>query len=441
MHDSEHDTFEKRENSPVSRRRFLESALAGTVSASTLINRAYAAGSAKKLKMGLIGAGWYGMVDVKAALGTGGVEMIATCDVDSQHLQDSADQIEKLQGVRPKTFKDYRQLLELPDLQAVIIATPPQWHALPFLAALERGLDIYAEKPLAYDIREGQAMVAAAQKTRQIVQVGFQRRQSNAIQQAKDAIQSGKIGRVVHVDVQIHYTAGMKDPTPQDPPASLDWDLWCGPAPKLPYSPQIGHKSWRLEKAYGNGHLVDWGIHLMDATRWMLDEKMPEAVQATGGIYYHPKHITTPDILTAHFDYPTCPVTWRHRLWGAREYTPDVSNGIFFYGEKGTVFATDQRWVIMPKGKNSAPQVKEVKSDMGAMHMAQFLDSVQTRQAPLCTPQEGYYSTSAVQLAMIAYEMEEKLYWDADAQEIAGNGAANRLLQRAYRGAWVHPYG
>jgi len=439
MQESDHSILETKKNSPVSRRRFMGSALAGTISASTLIHRAYAAGGGA-LKMGLIGAGGYGMNDVKAALRVGGVEMIATCDVDSEHLQDSADQIEKLQAKRPQTFKDYRQLLELPDLQAVIIATPPQWHALPFLAALDRGLDIYAEKPLAYDIREGQAMVAAARKTRQVVQVGFQRRQSTAIQQARDYIQSGKIGRVVHVDVQIHYTAGMKDPTPQDPPASLDWDLWCGPAPKLPYSPQIGHRSWRLEKEYGNGHLVDWGIHLIDATRWILDETMPAAVQAAGGNYYRQGIITTPDILTAHFDYKTCPVTWRHRLWGAQEYTPEVSNGMFFYGEKGTVFATDRRWVIIPKGKNSAREVKEVNSDMGTAHMSQFLESVQSRKAPLCTPQEGYYSTAAVQLGMIAYEMQEKLYWDADAQQIAGNAPANRLLKRAYRGAWVHPY-
>ena len=200
----------------------------------------------------------------------------------------------------------------------MIIATPPHWHALPFLAAVAKNLDIYCEKPLAYDIREGRAMVDAAQKKNLIVQIGFQRRQSPAIQQVREYIQQGNLGRIVQVDAQIHYTAGMRDAKPQDPPASLDWDLWCGPAPKIPYSPQVGHFAWRLEKTTGHGHLVDWGIHLIDAVRYILGETTPRSVQASGGIYYFKDQITTPDILTVHFDFATCPVFWRHRIWGAR---------------------------------------------------------------------------------------------------------------------------
>jgi predicted dehydrogenase len=225
-----------------------------------------------KLRMGLIGCGWYGMVDLRAALASGGVECIALCDIDSQHLSEAASEVEKLQGSRPKTFKLYRELLEMPELQALIIATPPHWHALPFLDACRRGLDIYCEKPLAYDIREGRAMVEGAKKSKGIVQIGFQRRQAAAIGQAREYIRQGNAGRIVQVDVQIHFSAATPDPTPQAPPASLDWEMWCGPGPKMPYSPAIGHKSWRLEATSGNGHLVDWGIHLMDATRYILGE-------------------------------------------------------------------------------------------------------------------------------------------------------------------------
>jgi predicted dehydrogenase len=309
-----------------------------------------------------------------------------------------------------------------------------------FIAALEKGLDVYCEKPLAYDIRECMAMVAAAKKHSRIVQIGFQRRQSKAIQQAREYIQQGNIGRIVQADVQIHYTAGIKDTTPQEPPAALDWDLWCGPAPKLPYCPQIGHVSWRLEKEYGHGHLVDWGIHLIDATRWILGETMPRSVQAVGGLYYFKDKITTPDILTVQFDFDTCPVIWRHRIWGAQEYDPEVSNGIFFYGEKGTVFATDGKWVIVPKGKNAQRQVNEVASDMATEQMAEFLEGVRLRRQPGCTVQEGYYSTATVKLAMIAYDLGARISWDRETQDIMGNPQASGRLKREYRAPWVHPY-
>jgi predicted dehydrogenase len=423
----------------MNRRKFIGTAMAGTVAMTEMLRGASNNSGKAKLKTGLIGCGWYGMVDVKSAFKVGGVEIIALCDIDSEHLKNSADEVEKLQGSRPKIFKSYQELLETPGLEAVIIATPPHWHALMFIAALEKGLDIYCEKPLAYDIHEGMAMVAAAKKSGRIVQIGFQRRKSKAIQQARQYIQEGNIGKIIQAVAQIHYTADILDTTPQQPPASLDWDAWCGPAPKLPYCPQIGHFAWRLEKEYGHGHLVDWGIHLIDATRWILGETMPRSVHAAGGIYYYKNKITTPDILTVHFDYDACPVIWRHHIWGAQEYDPTISNGIFFYGGKGTIFVTDDKWMIIPKGKGSQHKVNDVPSDMATEHMAEFLQAVQSRKQPVCTTEEGYYSTAAVKLAMIAYDVESKIKWDRESQTIPGNPAA-KLLQRQYRKPWKHPY-
>jgi predicted dehydrogenase len=423
----------------MNRRKFIGSTVAGTVAMTTMLQGASNTGK-PKLKTALIGCGGYGMSNIRAAFKVGGVEIVALCDIDSQHMNDSADAVEKMQGSRPKTFKSYQKLLETPGLEAVIIATPPHWHALMFIAALEKGLDIYCEKPLSYDINEGTAMVAAAKKHGRIVQIGFQRRKSKAIQQARQYIQEGNIGKIVQAEAQIHYTAGIRDTTPQEPPESLDWDLWCGPGPKLPYCPQIGHFAWRLEKESGHGHLVDWGIHLIDATRWILGETMPRSVQAAGGIYYFKNKITTPDTLTAHFDFDTCPVIWRHRIWGAQEYSPEVSNGIFFYGEKGTVFVTDRKWIIIPKGKNKPHKVNEISADMGKEHMAEFLEAVHTRKQPPCTTEEGYYSTATVKLAMIAYDVESKITWDQDSQTITGNPRAAKLMQRDYRKPWKHPY-
>jgi predicted dehydrogenase len=424
----------------VSRRQFLHSAAVGAAALAAFPSVVRAAGADRMLKLGLIGCGWYGMVDVEAAFKVGGVEVIALCDVDSAHLSQSADKVEKLQGSRPRTCKSYAELLAVTGLDAVIIATPPHWHALQLIAALDSGLDVYCEKPLAYDIRECRAMAEAVQKSGRIVQVGFQRRQSPAFQAVRDHLKAGHAGRVVCAEATINYTAGTKDPTPQAPPASLDWDLWCGPAPKIPYSPQVGHMNWRLEATTGHGHLVDWGIHLIDAARMILGETAPQKVSASGGLYALKGKITTPDVLTAQFDFASCPLIWRHRIWGAEDYTPDVSNGIFFYGEQQTIFVADDRWVVIPKGKNAERQVNKAVADTGKLHMAEFLNAVRTRQQPGCPIAQGVDSTTAVKLAMFAYDTGSQVVWDNASGQIVGNAAANGLLKREYRQPWQHPY-
>jgi len=425
----------------IQRRDFVKAAVVGglIMGGSLRDSRADQAGPSK-INLGLIGCGWYGMVNIRAAFKAGGVAVTALCDVDSQHLADSAQEVEKLQGSPPKTFKSYQELLATPGLNAVIIATPPHWHAIPFLAAVERNLDIYCEKPLAYDIREGRVMVDAARQKDIIVQIGFQRRQSPAIQQAREYIRQGNVGRIVQVDAQIHYAASMRDTTSQDPPASLDWDLWCGPAPKLPYSPQIGHFAWRLERTTGHGHLVDWGIHLIDAVRYILGETTPHSVQTAGGIYYFKEKITTPDILSVQFDFNTCPVLWKHRIWGAQEYSPETANGIFFYGENGTVFVTDNRWLIIPNDRNKERIEYKADADMAAAHMAEFLEAVRTRKPAGCSVEDGYRSTTTVKLAMIAHQVGARIAWDEKSEQIVGNPAAAALLKRPYRTPWKHPY-
>jgi predicted dehydrogenase len=394
-----------------------------------------------KLRLGLIGCGWYGGVDAEAAYKCGGVEFVGIADADTRFLDETSAMMASKQGSKPKTTKDYRELLSMQGLDGVIIATPPHWHALPFIAACEKKLPVYMEKPLAYDVREGRAMVSVWKKAGNAVQVGFQRRQSEAVRQAREYVQSGGAGRIVQVDVQIHYGAQPLDNAPQAPPSTLDWELWLGPAPKMPYSPNVGHKAWRLEESIGNGHLVDWGIHLIDATRWILGESSPLSVSAAGGLYEFKGKITTPDSLTAHFEFAKCPVVWRHRLWGSAEYAPAASNGIFFYGDKETVFVTDQRWEVIPRGKGER-RVTEIKpsTDMGRRHMQEWLDAVRGTGKPSCLVDDAYLSTSAVQLGMIAYKSGRTLQWDAKAERIGNDAAANRLLMRPYRAPYKHPY-
>ncbi|HYN04252.1 MAG TPA: Gfo/Idh/MocA family oxidoreductase [Vicinamibacteria bacterium] len=419
------------------RRAFLGTLAAG---AAALGRNGSAEEPKDKIRLGLIGCGWYGLVVSEAAFKAGGVELIAVCDADNAHLVQAADKIRGWQGGSPRAFKDWRELLGVPGLQGVIIATPPHWHALPFIEACRRGLDIYCEKPLAYDVREGRAMVDAAKASGRVVQVGFQRRHSAAIRQAKQYIAEGNAGRIVTVAAQIHYPAQLADPTPQDPPATLDWDLWCGPAPKLPYSPQVGHFNWRAEEAYGNGHLVDWGIHWIDAIRVVLGLGMPRSVQSAGGLYRLKGRITTPDALTAHFEYDGVPVTWTHRIFGSAEYTPETTNGMFFYGEKETVYLTDERYVVIPTTKGVERRTVEAKNDQQTEHVAEWLEAVRTRGKVSCPPEDAYRSTAAVQLAMIALKAGGRVDWDASTEQVLGNPKAAALVKREYRGPWVHPW-
>lgn len=397
----------------------------------------------RKLKIGLIGAGWYGMVIATAALKVGGVEVIAVCDVDTEHLNSSADELAKLQGTRPKTYKYYQELLDIKGLEAVFIGTPPHWHALQFIAACAKGLDIYCEKPLAYDIKEGLAMVNAAQKAGNVVQIGFQRRQSDAFKKAKELIADGTIGNVHQISAQIHYVPGPQDTKIQPPPASLDWEEWCGPAPKLDYRPNIGHKAWRLEKEYGNGHLVDWGIHHIDIIRRIMGESMPSEFYTQGGILELKNQITTPDTLTANMAFNKAPVVWQHRLWGTGDPNKEFNNGIFFHGDKATLFAEDSKVVLFHAGKDGKREELLIPTEMmQEKHVANFLNAVKNKNKSLidCSPEDAFQSTATVQLAMISYYTGSLVKWDMTKKEIIDNKLASAMLKRDYRGKYKHPY-
>ena len=423
------------------RRKFIRITSAGSAAVAT--NLFFTGlGQEKKLRIGLVGAGWYGMVITKAALKAGGVEVVAVCDVDSDHLNSSASELEKLQGTKPKTFKYYRDLLDMKGMEAVFIGTPPHWHALIFIAACEKGLDIYCEKPLSYDIREGLAMINAAEKAGNIIQIGFQRRQSLAFRKTKELIDGGRIGNVLQINAQINYNPELKDTTKQPPPASLDWEEWCGPAPRLDYCPNIGHMAWRLEKEYGNGHLVDWGIHHIDIIRQIMGEGMPEKFYSSGGIFELKDKITTPDTLTSDMAFKRAHVIWQHRLWGRGDVSGEFNNGIFFHGDKGTLFASDSGISVFDGGKDGKREDLSIPTEsMQEDHMKNFLDAVKTRKKNIisCTPEDAFKSTATVQLAMISYYTGTLVSWDFQKKEIIANPDASKLLRREYRSKYKHP--
>src|SRR5215831_17615369 len=239
----------------MNRREFLKLS-AGAVALSTI--GGYSAGFADvKKRVGVIGCGWYGKCDVFRLIQVAPVEVVSICDVDKKMLSDAADRIAERQvsKKKPRTYSDYREMLKEKDLDVVIIGTPDHWHALNMIAAVEAGADVYVQKPISVDVAEGQAMLAAAQEHKRVVQVGTQRRSTPHLVEARDTvIKEGKLGKIGLVEVYCYYHMRAQDNPPDEaPPENLDYEMWTGPAPMRPYNKLVHPRSWRAFMEYGNG--------------------------------------------------------------------------------------------------------------------------------------------------------------------------------------------
>lgn len=239
----------------------------------------------RKPRVGLIGAGWYGKADLLRLIQVAPVEVVSLCDVDRAMLSEAADLVAQRQASRkkPSTFHDYREMLKEKNLDIVLIATPDHWHALPLIAAVEAGADVYVQKPISVDVREGQAMVAAARKYGRVVQVGTQRRSTPHLVEALNTIvRTGKLGKVALAEVYCYYhMRATQNPPDTQPPETLDYEMWTGPAPLRPYNSLVHPRGWRAFTEYGNGIVGDMCIHMQESII-----TAPGALEPRGGAGY-----------------------------------------------------------------------------------------------------------------------------------------------------------
>ncbi len=412
-------------------------------------------------RVGLIGSGWYGKVDLLRLIQVAPVEVVSLCDVDRKMLDDAAEIVAGRQASkkRPRTYHDYRQMLAEKDLDIVLIATPDHWHALPMIAAVEAGADIYVQKPISVDVREGQAMLAAARKHRRVVQVGTQRRSTPHLIEARDRIlKEGKLGKIGFIETYCYYhMRGQSSPPDTAPPDYLDWEMWTGPAPMLPYNPMKHPRGWRAFKEYGNGILGDMCIHMLDMVRWMLDLGWPTRVASTGGIYVQKKSkANVPDTQTATFSFGDLDVVWEHRTWGS-EPDPKYPWGATIYGDKGTLKLSVYGYDFIPLG-GGTPIHKDVTYELDQYpedktekdiekhvapavrrHMLDLLAAIESRGKPVADIEQGHISTSSCILANMALQLGRTLTWDEEKGCVKDDEEANQLLARPYRAPWVHP--
>ena len=350
-------------------------------------------------------------------------------------------------------------MLKEKDLDIVLIGTPDHWHALPMIAAVEAGADVYVQKPISVDVIEGQAMLAAARKHKRVVQVGTQRRSTPHLIEARDSIvQAGKLGKVAQVEICCYYHCGSAARCPNiAPPDYLDYEMWTGPAPMRPYNSMVHPRSWRNFMEYGNGIMGDMGIHMFDAVRWMLDLGAPQRVSSAGGILMYPDCTpNTPDTQIATFDFGDLQVVWTHRLWGECP-DPKYPWAFTLYGDKGTLKGSVMSYDFIPLGQGT-PIHKDVTYEREQYpedvtekdieihvapavryHMKDLLAAIASRSKPVADIEQGYISTTSCILANMSLKLGRSLTWDAKAGRIVGDDEANRLLQRPYRTPWIHP--
>lgn len=460
----------------MNRRQFLQASSAA-LALSALPHVHVLAADEKPKRVGLIGCGWYGKCDLLRLIQVAPVEVVSLCDVDKNMLAETVDLVSQRQASKkprpsysdyhallkqkgPRTYSDYRAMLKEKDLDIVLVGTPDHWHALPMIAAVQAGADVYVQKPISVDVIEGQAMVAAARKHKRVVQVGTQRRSTPHLVEARERIvKEGKLGRIGLVEVYCYYhMRANENPGPSSPPETLDYEMWTGPAPLRPYDKLPHRRWWRAFMEYGNGIMGDMCIHMLDMVRWQFGLGWPKRISSTGGILVQKgSKSNIPDTQTATFEFPEFPVVWQHRTWGP-PVDPDYPWGATIYGEKGTLKLSVHRYDFIPTGKKEAsesgkavfvadkyPEDKTEKdlelhvAEANRQHQRDFVKAIASRGRPVADIEEGYISSASCILANLSLQLGRSLTWDAQKQQVAADDEANRLLRRPYRGTWAHP--
>ncbi len=418
-----------------------------------------------KKRVGLIGTGWYGKIDLLRLVQVAPVEVVSLCDVDSVMLADAAALVATRQASKktPRTYRDFREMLKEKDLDLVLIASPDHWHALHAIEAMKAGADLYCQKPTSVDVAESQAMLATARQLGRVVQIGTQRRSTpHLIEAHQDIVKAGRLGTIGHVEVCCYYHMRANGNPPDiAPPASLDYDLWTGPAPLRFFNEWVHPRGWRAFMEYGNGIVGDMCVHMYDTVRWLLDLGAPTRVSSNGGIFVQKNsRANTADTQVATFEHPEFNVVWTHRTYGAAP-DPQYPWSFTIYGDKGTLKGSVDGYDFIPQGQGGgSPVSRKVVMELDEFpedrtekdlekhvapavrgHMKDLLRATVTRGRPVADIEQGATSSIACILANLSMDLDRSLQWDATAGRVVGDEQANARLRRPYRAPWSHPAG
>lgn len=409
-------------------------------------NQPRRAGANDRLTMAAIGVGFTsasgqrqaqrGVAIMRNAMAQPNVQYVAVCDVDSTHAEQAAAVV----GRDCRIYRDYRELLQRNDIDAVTIGTPDHWHTLIAIEAMRRGKDVYCEKPLSLTVAEGKAIVRVAQQTGKILQTGSQQRSEmgGKFRLACELVRNGRIGRVQRIETRVGSNpTGGPFPT-AEVPQTLDWDFWLGQTPRVDYVPRRAHYEFRWWYEYSGGKMTDWGAHHNDIAQWALDmdNSGPISVEGRGDA-----PDGRPNCYNCH---PNFEVTY---IYGngpkGGEGTRLVcssrgENGVLFVGEndrtifvsRGLIRASDQRIIDEPLSSNA------VRLGAGTDHMRNFMECIRSRQQPICNPVVGHRSCTVCHIGNIAIRLGRRLRWNPREERFDGDDEGNRMLSREMRAPW-----
>jgi predicted dehydrogenase len=453
---------------PVDRRRFLntsaQTGLAALAGVATLGSSPKPARGARpisandKITLAIVGINGRGRV-----LGPGFAErpdcqVAYLCDVETSGYGPRSADIEKLQHKAPQTVQDFRRALDDKSVDAIVVATPDHWHALATVWGCQAGKHVYVEKPVSQSPWEGRKMVEAARKYKRVVQAGLQNRSAPYNFEAKAYIESGKLGRI-HMCRVYNQKPWPNRPKVADAPtpASLDWNMWQGPAPEHNYNVNL-HRYWNHFWRYSGGDIINDGIHQMDLARWLIGRDYPKAVYSTGGRFDEPGVAETPDTQVAVYDFDGLTMTFELTLYAnymiksdmalrdtdEYPYWPQNGTRVEIYGTEGLMIAGrhGDGWQVFGRTKNRKPViVAQGNSNFpDPEHKANFCEAIRENKLPNADIEQGHRSTLLSEYANISYRLGgQKLLIDSKTETCIGNPQANAMLKREYRSPWIVP--
>jgi predicted dehydrogenase len=408
-------------------------------------------GANEKIVLALIGGRNRGE-DIALGSVRDGAEVKTFCDIDDAILAEIGSKIEEAQGKKPQFEKDFRRVLDDPEIDAVLIGTPDHWHAYQTIAACQAGKDVYVEKPLCTTIEEGHRMRDAARRYKRVVQVGTQRRSASQFESAVEYVASGRLGKVCLMKAwmcQVRKSIG--NPPDSSVPPGVDYDMWLGPAPKRPFNPVRFHYNWRFFWDYCNSELGNQGIHMLDIALWAiaemrgLENNLPSHVSGLGGIYWLDDAKEVPDTQTVTYDYGDLMLVWELRSFQRHNPIEGTTAGTAFYGTDGTLVVDGRGWKVYRPDSGSEPTEEFAAADQvtgresGNSHTKNFLNAIKDRQWPNADIEIGRRSTALCHLGNISYHLGRDVRFDPKTETFGGDTEANVLLRREYRSPWELP--
>jgi predicted dehydrogenase len=417
-----------------SRRQFLGSSLLGAAGLTLLPGLSFAAvAPGDQITLGVIGCGRRAISLIQSFIKIPGVRIVAGSDVygvKRERFEQLVNKHYASEKKKPKvkTYEHYHDLLSRKDIDAVVIATPDHWHALMAIDACKAGKDVYLEKPLTFTIKEGQELVKAVRQHKRILAVGSQQRSMTGFQHAARLVREGKIGQLERINAHVGAPPKPFDLPSQTVPAGLNWELWLGPSPYVPFNhelnppislnPPTGEKiwgGWRWYKELGGGFTTDWGAHMFDIAQWALDKDNSGPVEAI------PAGYQDYDYLTYRYDNG---VIMTERPWDEPK-----SKGIKFWGSDGWIEVTRSFFRASEPSLN-LPEKRERSS---LTHEADFIEALRSRREPLVPVEVGHRTGTVCSLGNIAYDLKRPVRWNPMTETFVNDPEADKHLHRPYR--------